>query len=246
MDRRRKRFAKGSVFQVHVEKMGRISQGLVTAKLAREGKYPWCEVEKDTADDFMSYLATTLGQQKKVDSDPVTDNEEYLRRLARAGVMQSDMARQLDALRVEVLDAVLPIPNHVIAPDQLRAFKERHQRELGDFRQRVEGVIIDAAAISDLTLRERKLALFTKEARGRIAEIQEAMRGAGWRTVKAGLAVVAAIPGVSQLFGLANAVWDAVSSGHQPKNARDFAYAAYAKVELVSKPRRRTKSKRKS
>ena len=79
-------------------------------RLAALDRYPWYDVECDTANDFMSYLAASLGQVNSIDSSPVTDNGGYLRRLALAGVSQDAVARQLDALRIQVLDHILPVP----------------------------------------------------------------------------------------------------------------------------------------
>jgi hypothetical protein len=161
----------------------------------------------------------------------VTDDNAYLVRFARAGVPQNAMTSQLESLRVQVLDRILPVPNHVLQPSQIRAFKDRHRDELGDFRRRVERELIDASNIGDRELRQRHLEIFFDEARERVEGIQEAMRGTGWETVKAGVSVIAALPGVSPLVGLCGALWNAITGG--PRQIQhDFAYAAYAQSEL--------------
>jgi len=233
IDRRRDQFTRGSVFRVHIEKLDNLGDALVQRGLAAPGGYPWYDVERDTADDFMSYLATSLGQVRSVDSSPVTDNSAYLRRFALAGVPQDATARQLDALRVQVLDQILPVPNHPVLPSEIRAFRERHHDELGDFRRRVERELVDEANILDPMLRDRHLDLFFDEARARMEEIQEAMRGAGWEAAKATLEIIGAIPGVSSIVGLVGAVWDAVFGGSSRPPSRDFAYAAHARAELA-------------
>jgi hypothetical protein len=58
------------------------------------------------------------------------------------------------------------------------------------------------------------------------------MRRAKWKTMKASLSVLAAIPGVSQFYGLAGALWDALSGGQREAPSQDFAYAACARAEL--------------
>jgi hypothetical protein len=234
IDRRRRRFVSGDTFRVHIEKLDNLGDALVERGLACLGEDPWYDVERDTADDFMSYLATLLGQVPSIDSSPVTDNSEYLQRLALAGVPQDATTRQLDALRIQVLDRVLPVPSHSVCPAKIRAFKDRYGAELGDFRRRVEREIVDAASLSDPALRERRLEIFFDEARGRMEQIDQAMRGARWQTVKAGLQVIAAIPGVSSLVGLVGALWDFVSKGAPGDIPREFAYAAHARATLGS------------
>ncbi len=233
IDRRRDHFAHGSTFRIHIEKLDNIGDALVRQRLATPDRYPWYNVERDTADDFMSYLAASLGQVRSVDSSPVTDNSEYLRRLALAGVPQDAITSQLDALRIQVLDRVLPVPSHSVQASEIRAFKEQHHNELGDFRRRVERELVDAASISDPVLRDRHLEIFFDETRTRMEEIQEAMRGAGWETARTGLSVIAAIPGVSSILGLVGALWDAISGGGRRDISRDFAYAAHARIELA-------------
>lgn len=233
IDDRRRRFELGSTLRIHIEKLGDIGEALVAQRLAALKRYPWYDVERETADDFMSYLATSLGQVDSIDSSPVTDKNRYLIRFARTGVPDAAMATQLDSLRIHVLDRVLPVPEQPLEASAIRAFKERYGHELADFRRHVERELVDTAAIADPALRERRVEIFFDEARDRIEEIQEAMQGAGWRPAKVGLSVIAAIPGVSPLFGLAAALWDAVTGGNRRDVSRDFAYAAHARAELA-------------
>lgn len=184
----------------------------------------------------MSYLASSLGHVEGIDSSPVTDDNTYLLRFSRSGVPEEAMRRQLDSLRVQILDRVLPVPRHSVEPFRIRAFKERYRHELGDFRRRVERELVEAANIIDPALRQQHLDIFVDEAETRIREIEEAMSAAGWETAKAGYAVLAAVPGVSPLFGLAGAVWNAVAGGHRHVS-RDFAYAAHARHLLEPRTR---------
>lgn len=234
IDRRRDQFARGGILQVHIEKLGNLGNALVHQRLAASGQYPWYDIERDTADDFMSYLAASLGQVESVDSSPVTDKSTYLRRLALAGVPENTMERQLDTLRVEVLDQILPVPKHPVSPSEIRAFKERHHHDLRGFRLRVEREIVDAASVQDPALRARRLDLFFNEAGASMEGIQEAMRGAGWETARTTLEVIGAIPGVSPVVGLARAIWGAISGGNPRPTSLDFAYAAYVRAELAN------------
>lgn len=115
----------------------------------------WYEVEADTANDFMTYLASALGKLASVDSLPVTDQGTYLDRFAKAGVTEDRVVQQLQALRVRVLEKVLPIPSHAIEPSKIREFKNQHAPMLADFRRRVERELIEAANKSDDFLQQR-------------------------------------------------------------------------------------------
>jgi hypothetical protein len=228
IDDRRDRFARGNAFRIHIEKLDNLGDALVRQRLAALDRYPWYDVECDTANDFMSYLAASLGQVNSIDSSPVTDNGGYLRRLALAGVSQDAVASQLDALRIQVLDHILPVPSHPVQASEIRIFKEQHRNELGDFRRCVERELVEAASIPEPVLRDRHLELFFDEASARMEEIQEAMRGAGWKTARTGLSVIAAIPGV-KILGLVGALWDVLAGKGSRNISRDFAYAAHAR-----------------
>ena len=235
LDRRREEFARRNVCRIHIEKMGTIGDALVKLRVAQPEQYPWYNVENQTADDFMSYLATTLGQLDSVDSSPLTDSDAHLTRLALAGVPQHHMAQQLDSLRIQVLNEVLPVPTCVVPAAKLRAFKEKRAAELGDFRRRVERELVAAANIADPALRQRHLDVFFDEAKERILEIQESMDSAGWETARSGLSVIVAIPGVSPTLGLVGAVLEAVTGRTQQRISPDFAYAAHAGIEVTGR-----------
>jgi hypothetical protein len=229
---RRAQFSSGRSSKIHIEKMGGIGQMLVDQELARPAVYPWYAVETHTANDFMSYLAAALGQVESVDSSPLTDKTAYLERFVRTGVAEDQLVQQLQSLRIQVLDKVLPVPTLRIDPAKIRTFKDRHAPLLGDFRRRVEREIIMAAAMTDCRLRQRQLDLFLDEAADRIEEIQAAMRDARWKPTRGGLSVLAAVPGVPKIFGLANALSNAFLGKQHQVPSQDFAYAAYARAKL--------------
>jgi hypothetical protein len=243
LDARRTLFLREAGFniQIHIEKMGAIGDMLVDQGLARSRNYPWYEVEPNSANDFMSYLAAVLGQLPSVDSVPITDERmnlrnfsfagpfSYARPFSRAGLARDRVVQRHQPLRISILDKILPIPNHPIEPAVIRAFKEKHHEMLISFRRRVERELIMAASISDRDLCQRHLDIFAEEAAESIQEIQASMRDARWETVRGMVSVVAAIPGVSQLFGLAGAIWDAFSGRTTHLTpSQDFAYAAFA------------------
>src|SRR5215470_15975495 len=52
---RRRQFADGELFEIHIEKMDEIASFLKRKQLASHHNGPWYNVEHETAKDFMSY-----------------------------------------------------------------------------------------------------------------------------------------------------------------------------------------------
>jgi hypothetical protein len=222
---------------IHMEKMGQIASWLVDQGLARAAERLWYKVEKQTANDFMFYLAATLGQLASVDSSPITDDPVCLEDFAIAGVAEDQRAQQLQSFRILILDQILPVPDHPIDPREIRIFRDRHPEVLAGFRRRVEQTLDTILATPDEFWRQRQLHDFLEEAAQSTEEFQAWMGDAGWRTVKATLSVLAttlfaATPGHPWLFGLAGAVLAAFSGRQDHPPSLDFAYAAYAREEL--------------
>jgi hypothetical protein len=234
LDDRRQNFSEGKVFKIHIEKMGDLDHVLTKMGLANATEYPWYNVEHDTAHDFMTYLATILGQIKSVDSFAVTDSNVYLERLKISGVQIDKIDQQVASLRINILNRILPVPDHQVSPSEISIFKKKHNNDLLSFRRRVEKEIINVLNISDSTLRNRQLDLFYEEADHQIIEIQKTMQSFGWKTIRAGISVLSAIPGIPPLFGLMGAISDLIPSINPRVKNVDFAYAAHAASELAA------------
>jgi len=233
LDRRRAHFNRGNAVRIHMEKMGNLPQLLVDLQLARRTNGPWVRVELETSNDFMAYLAATLGRESEIDSTPMTDRLDDLQHLLQAGVPEQDREQQLQLVRLQILDQILPMPDHTVSASDIRNFKDRYGTHLPDFRRRVERELIAIAGLPDDDLRQRQTRLFLEEAHDRIRVIQEHMGRAGWRAVLGKVCTIAAAtPGVPQPLGLLNAIREVV--GGQPATApqKDFAYAAYASANL--------------
>ena len=129
---RRQRFDQKDTIRIHMEKVGPIGDRLKDEGLARLERYPWYDVESQTADDFMAYLATVLGQIPEIASTPVTDQDQSLEALVSAGVAPLDVEVQLDTLRLRILDRVLPTPDHAVNAEELRRFRDQHGDALPD------------------------------------------------------------------------------------------------------------------
>lgn len=226
---RRAEFADDRGFLVHAEKLDLLSYELADAGLARSGQEPWVEVERETARDFMAYLAATLGRVPDLGYAPITDEERQLSDFVVASSPSSAVGR-LESLRLGVLDDLFPAPTGPVSVNQLARFKEQHGDELARFRRRVEQELVLAADMSDGTLRRQRLELFVAEAREEITGIRTHMAEAGWLGLVFGklTAILAAVPGASPIFGLANAVYSAVAGGAQPDPRSPFLYACQA------------------
>ena len=233
---RRAEFADGKGYLVHVEKLDTLSYELANAGVARSGQDPWIEVEWETAQEFMAYLAATLGRVPDLGYAPITDEERQLSDFVAASSRSSAVGR-LEDLRLQVLDEMFPAPTGPVSVTQLARFKERHGDGLARFRRRVEQELILAADISDDTLRKQRLELFVEEARDEITEIRARMAEAGWLETVFGrlAAVLAAVSGASPIFGLANAVYNAFAGGAQPDPRSPFLYACQAQRILLAK-----------
>jgi hypothetical protein len=235
VDLRRARLLQRGGSLVHIEKLGNIANILEELRLARpDSSWPWYEVESETANEFMAYLATAISNFDDIDAIPMTSDSGVLVNLSRAGVPDNQINQQLDNLRIQILNNILPIPHNGVLPADLRHFKDRHNNLLIGFRRRIERELVDIAAINDSFLRERRLELFLEESEDQIDQIQAEMKNVGWRIAQGGLAVISSIPGVPQLVGLAGAILGLSPNTANNRNSVDFAYAAQARVRLIS------------
>ncbi|MBI1939858.1 MAG: hypothetical protein HYS25_17255 [Ignavibacteriales bacterium] len=236
LEKRKRSFIDRSMFKIHIEKMDGIEIDLVQLKLAERIDYSWYYVEKDTAIEFMSYLAATLGKLSELDFAPTTDDVSYLNKFISSSV-SIPTERKLEELRLEVLNEILPAPNHSLTAFEIKHFKDTYYGDLKMFRNSIERELITIADISDPELKKRRINLFKEESADQIELIIEAMRKSGFRHIglsKVG-SIVSAIPGVSSLFGLANAVIDAFRKEDFARINPNFLYAAFAQKELLIK-----------
>lgn len=240
LEERRGDFGRGEVTHLHMEKLGEVERVLQDAGLLRRLGYPWFEVESTTALEFMCYLSLTLGRLEEVNAIPVTDQEETLAPFVRSGSEEIDHDPRLTRLRLEVLSEVFPAPRRPLTPDQIEDFKLRYGHLLRAFRRAVEREVLQLAAIADAGFRARRLEILREELNDQVTEIEARLREARFGEVVLGrfCSLVAAIPGASFTFGLANAVYEAFCQHPHEAAPSPLAYAAYAHVELL-RPRTR-------
>jgi hypothetical protein len=241
IDHRKGRFLEGETTEVHVEKVGALEGVMRSFGLCRGCNDPgysrWYFVERETAADFMAYLAASLGKLEELSYNPITDKERYC--LPLMGGIQRPVERQseLTSLRSEVLEDCLPAPKRPISVRQLQEFKRVRGGGLARFRRAVERELIAAAAISDPKLRRQRLALFREEVEEQVQEIAAHLAESGFGDVVFTklCPVIAAIPGVSFVFGLAGAVYSAFRKSPKDETPSPLAYAAYAQLELLGR-----------
>jgi hypothetical protein len=213
-----------AAFDIHVEKLQRLAAELQELRVAHMDSYPWLKVERETALDFMAYLAASLGQLKELSALPITDEPEYLDQFTH----RSSPGEGINSLRVRVLGDLLPTPAVPIDPAELALFKVRSGQELVRFRRRIELELIDTLSIEDEALREERLQLFLESANDEIEYVSELMAKNSWvRTNLIRLsAVVPSIPGVGAVTGLAFAAVGAFGQQSKPLGYSPFLYAA--------------------
>lgn len=232
LERRRTSFCDSPGFRIHLEKLNETAEELERIKLARfSGRYPWVEVERSTAQDFMAYLAAVLGRFGELASMPITDDPGWLGSFITAS---SPTAGDLEALRTDVISEILPAPNEALDPDEIQQFKDGHANELRRFRNRVEQKLVELATIQEESLRTRAVDLFIEEARQEIDDLRREMVALGWvrTTLTKVSSVVPSIPGVQPLVGLAASVIAAFTGDANIDRRSPFLYAAEAQ-ELV-------------
>ncbi|MBE0659508.1 MAG: hypothetical protein IH602_17575 [Bryobacteraceae bacterium] len=232
LDRRRAQFLAGSHAPIHLEKLGTVGNGLEELHLARrEGN--WSLVETDTAEEFMAYLATVLGQLPEVQSVPITDQLSGIGRLAASSV-DSGIEARLASLRTEVLRDVFPAPVRPLTAVEIALFKKKHHDLLSRFRLEVEKEVVRLADFQDESLRRVARDNLSDRIEQDVLEIGAKLQEAGFGGISSSkwLAVLGNVPVVGTVFSLLGSVESLFESGHTSP-AGPFAYAGYARAMLL-------------
>jgi hypothetical protein len=221
--------------RIHIEKMDELGQVLVEMGLAKKRDYPWYDVEAETASEFMAYLAATLGKLDELQYMPVTDELHNLEHFVFSSSPDLQPEKKVAAIRLQLLENLFPAPARPLHAHEIEDFKAKHGSKLSAFRLKVENELINIADIEDDALRERKIELFKAETRESIEEIKNHLTKSGFRHLTLGKigSVIAAIPGISNLVGLANAVYSAFENSDEVTIDRSLLYAAYAQKEIL-------------
>jgi hypothetical protein len=230
--------------RIHMEKFGwpatTVVDELHRMGLARQAEGSWYDVERFTADLFMAYLTSVLGECLKM--DPITDHSESLSVFSEFPQRNLSSPFLLDQLRTVVLDSALPAPAGVIDIRALTDFKREHRGQLVRFRRHIESSLVQIASISDGSLRNKQVHLLQDELRDETEQIRERMKERNWGPVVVGaLCAVLPIAGAVAerdypsaalgLPGLAYAVYSAFKGRHDLQREilrSPLAYAALA------------------
>jgi len=171
---------RGETSKIHIEKFSPLVFYLVDEGLAEEASYPWFEVETLTADLFMAYLASVLGNCRDLQMEPTSDHMQSLSVFMKSPEIAADSSAVIDQLRVGILENVLPAPTGRVSPQELADFKQENIELLRGFRNHVESTLIDIACINDRQLRNRKLQLFQDQIENEKAKLLAKMKKRRW------------------------------------------------------------------
>lgn len=125
--------------------------------------------------------------------DPITDTGDLLVQPNTSAV------RRAEALRLGVLESVLPGPAAGVPAKEIVDFKERYKDRLGAFRTYVEEELLAIALIEEQDARLRKRQLVEERLRGEIDEIVARMRERRWPKIVFGTVCGIAAVGVAAI-----------------------------------------------
>lgn len=238
LDERRRDFTNSEASLVHAEKLAGLPRQLEEIGVAQHRYRDWFYIENRTAEDFMSYLAAVLGQIEEVESQPATDRRRGLSRLHPSVLDEGGTLDQIEGLRIQVLENILPAPQHQLDPDSILSFKSKHHGLLRSFRVRVERELVALAGIEDQALRARAMEVFMQEIEDQKMLVARKMSESGIPNLVFSkfCGLVAAVPGVSPTFKLVKAIYDAFGPSSSVTIDPSIAYAAYVQHELAPSP----------
>ncbi|MEJ2051532.1 MAG: hypothetical protein P8Y60_17145, partial [Calditrichota bacterium] len=133
LDQRRVAFKKHQSFFIHIEKMDGIEYELKGMGLAEERNYPWFNVEKTTAREYMAYLAASLGKIEELNFMPVSDDVSHLEHFLYSSSGEDAYEQKVGNLRLQVFEDLFPAPVEPLAPEKIQRFKEKHREKLAKF-----------------------------------------------------------------------------------------------------------------
>ena len=234
LETRRAKFLAGQHAPIHLEKLGTLRRSLADLRLAREDGN-WSLVELETAEEFMAYLASVLGQLPEVQAIPVSDHEAGIARMAHASGDSGTQAR-LGSLRTAVLEDVFPSPLRPLEAAEIAAFKRKHGNLLRRFRLEVEKEVIRLASFGDDALRQAAMCNLSDRIHEDVREIESKLRESGFVGIATSkwLAVLGNVPVVGGAVNIVTSVSALLEREKRPVTG-PFAYAGYARAELINR-----------
>jgi len=144
--------------RIHVEKFNNeIMQNLHDMGLARFDKWPWWNVETETANILMTYLASVISIMDE--RSPVTDT---INEVIPTDLVSEARTDERMELRNRLLNDILPLPTKIEVSD-LEKIKGKYKNELTRFRNNIEKIILDLTQFEDTTDFEDRYKLQLKE-----------------------------------------------------------------------------------
>lgn len=173
--------------QIHADKMSaRILDQLAGRGLALQDPghdCEWWSVESSTAELYLSYMAGALcarRSQGEVVAHPVSDR---LGALAGFSATRQSHAERLRELRCAVIMDALPVPGRVVAPAEIRRFKDGHAGQLSGLRRQLDQRLHDVVALDNPDEREWRAKLTIDELRDEVEALREPMANRRWPEV---------------------------------------------------------------
>jgi hypothetical protein len=184
LEQRRYRFSAGpswrdlpSRSRIHANKFdGQIFYELQEAGLAQRENDDWYFVEKKTANELMTFLASVVGQ--KLDYLPVTDSYKKTFSMNNRSKSIFKTIKKEKQKRELILEELIPFPENIDL-SQLRSFKDQHPDLLTAFKNKVELIALNPGIEEDSdffreSIRElnlRKLELSAKMGESKLGNI---------------------------------------------------------------------------
>lgn len=236
--------------RIHMEKLQSVGDKLCERGLARKdpnNEYsPWYQVESNTADEFMSYLASVLGQLVEQEKFyPITDQRAKL-----SAFMPKGTPRNVEPLREIVLRSILPAPAEALEPGRLAEFKAKYYNMLKIFRREVEDKISELSVIENDNDRNNRLQVIVNKMKEEIQELTARMREQkNWPRIDFAAFCALSAAGLSSwkavidqdwrfglggaAFGLAPVVYNAFRGSNIQLEDKPLAYASVLDIELM-------------
>jgi len=223
--------------KIHIEKMNELGYVMEQLGLAKLNQLPWYIVEYQTAEDFMLYLAGTLGQVNELQYLPVSDSPKYLKSFLAKSSPDLQIEGKILPLRLQIMQDLFPTPNRSLTAYEIYRIKERYGDQLIKLRRKVERELIGIASIPDPEMQNRSLELFRQEIKDETEEIKSNMKNFGITRVLFGkfISIIASIPGMPSSFGLLSSIYNAFGTVHLQQANNPFLYAAFVQNQCLTK-----------
>lgn len=231
LEDRQKLFKKKSTVKIHAEKLSEIGNSLIELHLAEEkDRYGWYNVEKQTANEFMCYLAVFLGRHPDLNYAPITDQIHSLHTILADNNPVTNPHQKITEFRLQVLEKALPSPRSSLKPHEILKFKEKHGDELKRFRNEIEMELTLLADFKDVFLQQKRLELLKERIEEETKEIVSQMKDNGWSHILLGkwCPLIGEFPIVGIVPKIIGAVHAALNDVKPVNENSPWAYAAFA------------------